>query len=380
MSYKEVLSELDVALALFALAIVIQFSYYLLVYLRVVCRKKGKDASHVNKMPEVSVIVCARNEEENLVKYLESLLKQDYPSYEVIVVNDCSEDNTEQILYEFKQKYPHLRSTIIKESGSFLNWKKFAATVGIKAAQYEWLLFTDAGCCPESSQWISSMSRYFVDKKDIVLGYGGYRARKGYLSKWIRYDTCFNALQRFGFAMLGKAYSGFGSNLAYRKSLFYAHNGLAVHAHIDSDDDGLFVNQAANKHNVAVVRANEAHIRTKSPDTLKEWLWQKSRQIVSSRYYRNSQFLGLALEPVSRMLMWASFCVLMFLSPFWEYILIVLILRMIIFMLIIGAALRKFNEQNLLKHAVYFDIIMPFVYLYIYLLTRISSLKHTKWK
>jgi cellulose synthase/poly-beta-1,6-N-acetylglucosamine synthase-like glycosyltransferase len=367
-------------LALFAWAIFIQLAYYLLVYLRVAWHKKKQNAPEMNETPPVSVIICARNEEENLILNLTSVLEQDYPSFEVIVVNDCSEDDTEQVLAGLKQKYPHLRSTIIKKDGSFRNGKKFAATVGIKAAQHEWLLFTDADCRPESKQWIASMSRHFIDGKDIVLGYGGYLAQKGYLNKWIRYDTCFIALQYFAFAKMGKAYMGVGRNLAYRKSLFFAHNGFAAHAHILSGDDDLFVNQAATKRNVAVTYAREAHIRSIPKKTFKEWIWQKSRHITTSKYYRGSQTFWLTLEPFSRVLMWASaVSAFMLFCPFWQYILIALTVRMILFMSVIGVVAKRFNEPGILKHALFFDIAIPFVYLYVFLLNRVSS-KHNKWK
>jgi glycosyltransferase involved in cell wall biosynthesis len=369
-----------IILALFVLAMLIQFAYYLLVYSRVVWREEKQNTSgEVNETPPVSVIICARNEEENLILNLPSVLEQDYPSFEVIIVNDCSEDNTEQMLAEFKQKYPHLRSTIIKKDGSFRNGKKFAATVGIKAAQHEWLLFTDADCRPEGAQWIASMSRHFADKKDIILGYGGYLVQKGFLNKWIRYDTCFIALQYFSFAELGKAYMGVGRNLAYRKSLFFTHNGFAAHAHIPSGDDDLFVNQAATKRNVDVTYVKESHTRSIPKGTFKEWLWQKRRHITTSKYYKGSQTFWLSFEPFSRVLLWASFGVLMFFCPFWQYILIAFMARMIIFMSVAGAAARRFNEPGLLKHAIFFDIAIPFVYLYVFLLNRISS-KHNKWK
>jgi len=325
------------------------------------------------------VVVCARNEEENLKLNLPLILEQDYPSYEVVVVNDCSEDNTEQVLAELKQKYPHLRSTIIKKDGSFRNGKKFAATVGVKAAQHEWLLFTEAGCRPESAQWIASMSRGFDDDKSIVLGYGSYLANKGLSSKWIRYDTCFVALQYFGFAKIGKAYMGMGNNLAYRKSLFFAHNGFAEHAHVFSGDDGLLVNAAATRQNVAVVYTKDAHMRTTANKTFKEWLWQKRKHVVAGKYFKKGQGFWLSLEPFSRVLMWASFGALMFLYPFWQYILMVFLLRMILFMSVIGVTTKRLNEPGILPHAVFFDLAMPFVYFYVFLLNRIFS-KHNKWK
>ena len=383
MGLLRVIDQLDsiacIVLIIFALATVIQLAYYLFVYLRVVWHKERQNTPRADGMPPVSVIICARNEEENLAQNLASVLEQDYTSYEVVVVNDCSEDNTERVLAEFKQKYPHLRSTIIKKDGSFRNGKKFAATVGIKAAQHEWLLFTDADCRPDNVQWIASMSRHFIDKKAIVLGYGGYMTQKSYLNKWIRYDTCFIALQYFGFAKIGKAYMGVGRNLAYRKSLFYAHNGFAEHAHILSGDDDLFVNRAATRRNVAVTCIKDAHTRSVPKRTFKEWIWQKRRHVTTSRYYRISQILFLTLEPLSRVLMWASFCALMIFCPLWQYILIAFTVRMILFMSVMWGAVKKFNEQGILLHAIFFDMVMPFVYLYVFLSNRISS-KHNKWK
>jgi len=368
-----------ISLSLFALAVIIQLAYYLIVYLRVVLCKEKPKSSPTNDAPPVSVIICARNEEANLGLNLPSILEQDYPLYEVIVVNDCSEDNTEQVLAEFKQKYPHLRSTIIKKDGLFRNNKKFAATMGVKAAQHEWLLYTEVDCRPENAQWIASMSKYFTDKKDIVLGYGGYLIQKGYVNKWIRYNTCFTALQYFGYAKMGKAYTGVGRNLAYRKSLFFAHNGFAEHVHVLSGDNDLLVNRAATKRNVAVTYVKNAHTRSIPKKTLKEWIRQKRWHFTTSQYYKKSQLFWLTLEQFSRALMWASFCVLMFFCPFWEYILMVFLLRMILFISIIGVATKRLDEPDILQHAIFFDLVMPFIYLYVFLLNRVSS-KHNKWK
>ena len=369
-----------IVLGIFLLATVIQLAYYLGIYSRTVWLRKKRNVEPVNEMPPVSIIICARNEQDNLAKNLIPILTQDYPSYEVIVVNDCSEDDTEELLMDLKKQYPHLRSTIIRKSGTFRNGKKFAATVGVKAAQHEWLLFTDADCVPESPLWIKSMSRHFVDGKSIVLGYGGYMAQDSYLNKWIRYDTCFIALQYFGFAKAGMTYMGVGRNLAYRRSLFFEHNGFAAHAHILSGDDDLFVNQAATRKNVGLEYAPESHTRSVPKKTFREWVWQKSRHVTTSSYYKRGQSFLLGLEPFSRVLFWTALSVLLIRDiMLWQYILTIFLLRIIIFLSVIGLATKKFKEQGILPHAVFFDLASPFVYVYVFLMNRISS-KQNKWK
>ncbi len=343
--------------------------------MRVVFRKKRVKKGNTEP---VSVIICARDECSNLSENLPLVLEQNYPNYEVIVVNDCSEDDTEIILGQLKNKYPHLRSTIIKKNGSFVNGKKFAATVGVKAASHEWMLFTDADCRPASPDWIDAMSSHFVPKKNIVLGYGGYLQAPGYLNKWIRYDTCFIALQYFGFALIGMPYMGVGRNLAYRKSLFYKHNGFAAHAHILSGDDDLFVNQAATRKNVDVEYSIDAHTRSVPKRTFREWIWQKRRHVSTSKYYKSKHVFWLGIEPLSRLLFWSSFCTLMIQNILWQYTLGVFLFRMIIFLLVLGVATKKFNERGLWIHATYFDIAMPFIYLYVFILNNLS--KQNRWK
>jgi glycosyltransferase involved in cell wall biosynthesis len=368
-------------MALFALTFLVQLIYYLFVYLRVVL-KKSSNKQHVVTdsldLPTVSVVICAQNEEDNLSENLIQILEQNYPVFEVIVVNCCSEDNTEQLLAELKQQYPHLRSTIIKRNGSFVNFKKFAATVGVKAAQYEWILFTDANCVPQSPDWIASMSEHFVPQKSIVLGYGGYSLQKGFSNKWIRYDNVFNALQCFGFAMIRKAYTAMERNLAFRRSLFFEHKGFPEHAHIISGNNDMFVNKAAKGRNVAVAKDDNSQTRTTYKMTFSGWMWHKRQQIMSRAYYKHGQVFFLTLEPLSRILLWSAFIWLMVFNPLWQYVLAVFMLRMILFTSITAVAVKRFKEPRLMFYAIFFDMIMPLMYMYLYVISKISS-KHRKW-
>jgi poly-beta-1,6-N-acetyl-D-glucosamine synthase len=171
-------------------------------------------------LPPVSVIICAKNEYENLKNHLPFVLEQDYPDFEVIVVDDCSLDDTQDILNQYSLKYPHLKHTRIHHNDKFRHSKKLALTIGIKAAKNEHLLFTDADCYPAGNQWIKHMASNFHAGKEIICGYGGYMTLAGFLNKMIRYEAVFTGMQYAGFAERAKPYMGVGRNLSYLKSLF----------------------------------------------------------------------------------------------------------------------------------------------------------------
>ena len=124
------------------------------------CRKNK--VSFLESFPPVSVIICAKNEEVNLNDKLPKVLEQDYPDYEVIVVNDSSSDESEEVLAIMKTRYERLHTTFVPENAKFIDSKKFALTLGIKAAKNEILIFTDADCEPKTEKWLKGKNDYFV--------------------------------------------------------------------------------------------------------------------------------------------------------------------------------------------------------------------------
>lgn len=351
----------------------IQLFYYLFFYIRIV----KKPSTNPNHLPPISVIICARNEEDNLKKHLPSLLQQDYPQYEIIVVNDASEDDSVWVLDAFAKQYPHLKVSTIKKDEKFSHSKKLAVTIGIKAATYEHLLFTDADCMAVSSDWIRRMAQSYKPQTEIVLGYGGYLKTKGFLNKLIRFDSLFIAMQYFGFAKAGIPYMGVGRNLSYKKSLFFKNKGFANHASLQSGDDDLFVNETATKHNTEI--NTTAHTRSEAKKSFSLWVLQKKRhQTTFKRYKKSHQFL-LSVEPVSRALFYMLIPALLIID-FNTYPIVVSVftLRLIILVLIYYFSTKTLKEQDLLLFSPLFDI----VYLFIDLIIKLSRNPHqqNKWK
>lgn len=248
--------------------------------------------------PGVTVVLAAHNESYNLSQYLQALLTQDYPTYEVIVVDDGSEDETRMVVERYMTQDPRLHMTFVPYGARVGSTKKLALTLAAKAAQYEWLLLTDADCCPESRHWISTMMA--KADKDIILGFGPYFYEKGHVNRLVRYDTLFNGLHYLGAALCGHPYMGVGRNLAYRKSLFFESGGFTHLMTNRAGDDDLFVNHVATKANTAVVLARESYMWSISKKTMKEWWQQKRRHVSVSPAYRNETKCRLALEPLTR--------------------------------------------------------------------------------
>lgn len=364
-----------ISLLILSFALLVQLVYYLVIFIRVSLFKPS-DASFADKKEPISVVICAKNEAENLVKHLPLILEQDYPNFEVIVVNDCSDDDTQDILEKFQEKHKKLRLSQIKHDEKFTHGKKLALTIGIKAAKNEWLVLTDADCKPESKQWLSAFQRNFTSDCELVLGYGGYESEKGFLNKLIRFDTFFIALQYLSFALIKIPYMGTGRNLAYRKSLFMKNKGFASHAHIMSGDDDLFINEVANGKNTRIEFSIESHTRSVPKKLFGLWAFQKKRHLSTGSKYKLKHKLLLGLEITSRILFYAGlFMVLV--NPFiWLIGLIAYVFRMIIQLLIFNNAMVKLNEKKLLPYTIIFDFVLPLTILFLYFANLLKPKQH----
>jgi len=315
----------QVLLGVFAVMWLYQLYFWMRYILAAVRRTRQSVVSNQqsavsNQQPGVSVIVCAKNELANLRDYMQALLTQDYPEYEVIIVNDGSVDDTRTYLEYWQKRYKNLKLTFVPVGAKVTSTKKLAITLGAKAAQYDYLLLTDADCRPESTHWISEMMKGFAveNKKskvesqqpDIVLGFGAYFTKPTLLNRMIQFDTLFNGLQYLGLAVCGHPYMGVGRNLAYSKRLFFEHGGFVGLLDNKAGDDDLFVNREATKRNTAVVCTRDSLTWSVPKSSLSEWLHQKRRHLSVAPHYKTSTKLMLGIEPMTRGLLYAAAIVL----------------------------------------------------------------------
>ena len=326
----------------------------------------------------VSVIICAKNEADNLRNFLPQILAQDHPNFEVVVINDASGDETLEILEEFQKTDARVKIVNVKNNEAFWANKKYALTLGIKKAENPHLLFTDADCKPESTDWLSEMSSRFTDQKSIILGYGGYFINtKSLLNKLIRFETLFTAIQYFSYANWGMPYMGVGRNLAYTSEEFYRQNGFATHLHLRSGDDDLFVNQAANKYNTALCLSPSGITRSVPKEDLKSWFRQKRRHVSVAKHYKRSHRFLLGMFYATQFLFWLLFFVMLFTS-FWHWALALLALRFIVQGTIFYKSGKKFGETDLFWLFPFLELFLIWAQLGIFIANLIS--KPTHWK
>lgn len=366
-----------ILLIIFALAVLVQLFYYLVFYLRT--GTYSKEEKVMRKQP-VSVVICARNEAENLEIFLPSILEQDYPDFEVIVVNDCSDDATEDILEKYALQYKNLKITTIHKESSLRHSKKMALFLGIKAASNELLLLTDADCQPVSSGWISSFASSFTGSTDFVLGYGGYLKEKGLLNRYIRWDAMFIAMQYAGMAIAGFPYMGVGRNLAYRKSSFLKNKGFGPNLYLQSGDDDLFVNLLADKKNTRVNLAPESFTRSIPAETWKEFRKQKTRHLSTAPLYKIFTKLLLIAEPVSRILFYSLLPVLLILTGLYLVLGVAAAIVITCKIFIYALVQKNLNEKDLLVFSLLFDIISPLLNVYFLSNVAFNRYQYYEWK
>lgn len=303
-------SELLITSAVAVLiALCCQLYFYLRFYLqplRHIRAERDGTVHHAATQPPVSVIVYANNESESLAANLESLLEQDYPEYEVVVVNDGSADESEKVLADYQKRYPHLYHTFVAEGARNLSRRKLALTIGIKAAKHDILLLTNANCRPTSNRWVACMARNFTDKTQLVIGHTRFEKQNGAGQHFIAYDRLMRALRVFGFTLVCRPFTAEGSNLAYRKSLFFDNKGFAKYMHLHLGDDDLFVNQVAERRNTKVELDPESHMTARYESNGEGWRYLKQSAAFTSGFMRSGAKWLFPIETWSRYLFWVG--------------------------------------------------------------------------
>ncbi len=358
---------------LFVTTVFVQVLYWVFLFGKFAFAEKYNSEE---KIVPVSIIIAAKNEAHNLEHFLPKILNQDYENFEVIVINDASTDETDQIIKDFQKDSKNLNYIHLEASEHYSGNKKNAITKGIGAAQHENLLFTDADCEPVSDHWITEMSSQFNKDVAIVFGYGAYKKLPTFINKLIRYETLLTAIQYFSYAKIGLPYMGVGRNLSYKKKLFSYANGFESHTTIKSGDDDLLINQIANKTNTAICFSKDSFTISEPKKSFKAWFQQKRRHISTANHYKPIHQFLLGLFYFSQLAFWILAIILLLFSFNWQLVTILVLIRLISQYIAIYNSSLKLNEKDIVILSPILDLILVISQLALFVSNSISKPKH----
>lgn len=366
MNFENVLNSTYtlVLLALLVLSFVVLCVYYGIIWLRVGRCKKDiitRQSSVAASQPSVSVVMVVHNEAEFLKKSLPYLLEQDYPDYEVVVVNYTSTDDTQFVLRVCAENYPNLKPITIKHDVNMFHGKKYPLSIGIKSATKDVILLTEAESVPNSFVWIDQMMNGYSGGTQIVVGYNIVNSNGTLLGAFQQYENMTYTASYLGAGILGNPYTATGRNLSYRRDFFFKQGAFISHYSIADGADDLFVNRNANKRNCAIVLNNDSAVVSEPRSTFRLWHQDRAHRLCTRRYYGLKDRLMLSVYPCSQLLFLVAI-VLLFVGQIfpWQILVGVLLLK-IIWQIVCSLPLAK---KLKIKKVQYFSPLFEFYFLF----------------
>lgn len=360
-----------IVLLCFGITFIIQLIYHWCVFSKLAFYKKKDKTKSDDQLEPVSVVVCARDAYEYLQDLVPVLLTQDYPDYEIVIVNDCSEDETDEWLKDIERREPKIKPVQLRQHLNFFNGKKFPLSMGIKSAKNDLIVLTDVNCLPTNSQWLRSVVHSYGNNTEVVIGYSPYFNKKGVFNQIMRFDAVQYAMQYLSAALNKHPYMGIGTNLSYRKELFYRHKGFTSHYTTSVGDDDLFISQVAKGKNTEVLIDAENAILTTPPHKFGMWTHIKSSRYSTIPQYDVKAKASSALFTWSHFLFYASFIALMLLKPAFAlsigavyYIPILVFFFLLRYgsqMVIYHGATKRLGEKGLLPGLIVYDLLFAFL-------------------
>ena len=354
--YGYTIDELALA-AVLLVSFVIQLYYYLGKYGRIAGYKQKVN----REKPPVSLVVLLDDSFAFVEQTLPLLLEQDYETFEVVVVDLGSSTEVAEELQEQQARYPHLRCTRINPDPKFKTRRKLALTVGIKAARYPNVLFTEMSCVPASEKWLALMAKGFTTGQ-VVIGYTGIAPKKGFFNRWIRCVRLMISIRFLSSAIRRRAYKAPAGNMGFTSALYFENRGYN-YLNLNVGDDDLFVRKIAGRKNTAVVLHPDATVYEEFDGGLSRWWNERRYQTYAFRHYPRGVRAGIFLELFSRVLFFgAAAAMLALMIPYgWMGALGLLVLRWgALYFTLVRVCLRL-GEKCLFFTFFFYDLAAPFV-------------------
>ncbi len=360
-------------LCLFAAALLAQLFYLIVLSGFIFSKRKSKEPEY----PSVSIVVSSRNYAAYLKELIPSLLEQDYPDFEVVVVDDCSSDGTEWFLKELKMQYANLKTTQIIQETDFPN--ALAITVGIRAASKEWLIFLTPLCRVPDNGWLKAYAQKLTPQKDAVIGYVNYTKAEGNSKRTFRYENFYSFLLFGAARFFGLQMPLSENNMAYRREKFLQMKGFAAVLDSPFSENELFVNKIARRKTTAYLFNHAASVYYQGEADWIDAVNFKKKQLLIKQKFGFGQRLFLSGNAFSRLGLDVLVILLAIISPWriwvagtWTFVLIVETIWL-------ASATKRLGEKNMLPGLLFYNATLPFINGF-YVINQLFTGQKRKWK
>lgn len=362
-----------ILLVAFLTILLIQLVYYWAFFSRLAF---FKPAPANKEKPPVSVIILVHNQYHLIRQNLPELLGQEYKDFEVVVVDDTSDDGSDELLEKHAETFSNLRVVKLTQSLNWFKGRKFPLSLGIKSASHEYLLLTDIRYRPEGKNWISQMVAAYTPDTAIALGYATFSTTSK-INKWLRFMAFYDGMLYLSMALSGVPFKGIKPNLSYRKSLFYHHKGFSSHYVINAGDDELFVNKAATRKNTKIQTIAGSQVKSTKSLTFIQWLEIEKTRLAIRRFFKPVHRAVISLFSATTLLFYVLFFILLAMNIQLPVVIGIFTIRLISQLTIFGLIQKKLSEKKLLWVTPFFDMALSLIDLVIWL--RMLFIKKSKW-
>lgn len=325
----------------------------------------------------VSIIIFVKNCASSIQRNLPFILAQNYPKYEVVLINNASTDNTLEVLEKIDTEHTNIKILDVENNEAFWGNKKYALTLGIKAAKYDHLLFTSANSEPTSEFWIAEMSKQFRGKRTIVLAYSKYKKESSLYNLFIRFENLVSALQCFTFAKSGRPFMAFDDNFGYTKKTFFKVNGFINHMKIKYGEADLFLKDAATRKNTSYTIAKHSFVEKETPRSFGKWFIEQRKKSTLKKHYKIKHRFLISLFTLSKLLFYCLGTLFFFIYP-WQTVLPIVLTYFLVDFIVKGIASKKLKEPYLIFVLPFLEIGLLLIQIIIFSVNLISKPKH--WK
>ncbi len=361
-------------LILFALAFLVQLVYLILLIKFIF---SGKQKNQEPNSPSVSIIITSRNYIEHLQTLLPTLLSQDYPEYEVVVVDDCSTDGTDWLLAEMKISHGKLKTTRIIQETDFPN--ALAISIGVRASSKDWLIYLSPLCEVSDNQWLKNYMQRLEPDKEVSIGYMHYNQSTGNYKSWMRFENFTSYLLSGAGKAFGLTMPVFEYNIAYRREKFLELRGFAAVLDSPFSENELFINKIATSQNTVVQISKTSPIAYTGETDWYDLFEFKKKQLMLRRKFNAGQRFFRSLNLISRLVLTASLILLLFVSPWKFWILGGWSFLVIFEMTWIAVATKKLGEKNFIPMLMIYKAFLPVINIS-FMINQLFTGNKRKWK